>query len=456
MGGNTMKFTGKNVCVIGTGISGIAAATLLSKEGANVLLYDGNDKLVKAQIKEKLVDGTSIEIELGKFPEEAIPSFHMAVISPGVPIDLPIIEKIRNAKVPIWGEIELAYQCGKGQVVAITGTNGKTTTTALCGVIMKHYFKSVFVVGNIGTPYTSVVDKMTESSVTVAEISSFQLETIESFRPVASAILNITPDHLNRHKTMENYIAVKESITKNQTENDTCVLNYEDTKLREFGKTLLTKVIYFSSQQTLLQGVYLEDDCIVYNDGKCIEEICKTTQLKLLGRHNHENVMAAVALSISMGVPFSIIREAVINFAAVEHRIEFVVEKNKVAYYNDSKGTNPDAAIKGIQAMNRPTILIGGGYDKDSKYEEWIRSFDGKVRYLVLIGETKEKIANAAKECGFENIIFATDLKEAVEISAEKAESGNAVLLSPACASWGMFKNYEERGNMFKDYVRNL
>lgn len=451
-----MKFTGKNVCVIGTGISGIAAASLLSKEGANVLLYDGNDKLKKIQIEERLAEFPAIEIVIGNFPEEAIHSFDMAVISPGVPIDLPIIDKMKHAGVIIWGEIELAYHCGKGKVVAITGTNGKTTTTALAGEILKNYFKSVFVVGNIGTPYTSVVDNMESDTVTVAEISSFQLETIESFRPIASAILNITPDHLNRHKTMENYIAVKESITKNQTESDTCVLNYEDSILREFGKTLLTKVIYFSSQQKLSQGVYLDEDNIVYNDGKGIDVICKTTELKLLGRHNHENVMAAVALAISVGVSPSIIREAVVNFAAVEHRIEFVVEKNGVAYYNDSKGTNPDAAIKGIQAMNRPTILIGGGYDKNSEYEGWIRSFDGKVRYLVLIGETKEKIADAAKNCGFQNIIFATNLEEAVEISAAKAETGNAVLLSPACASWGMFNNYEERGRMFKDYVRNL
>lgn len=451
-----MNFAGKRVCVIGTGISGIAAAKLLSQQGANVLLYDGNNNLERNVIEEKVRDQATIEIVLGDLPKEKIETIDLVIISPGVPIDIPVVKMLKENGIKIWGEIELAYHCGKGKIVAITGTNGKTTTTALTGEIMKNYFESVFVVGNIGIPYTSVVDQMLDDTVIVAEISSFQLETIESFRPVSSAILNITPDHLNRHKTMENYIKVKKSITSNQTSMDTCVLNYEDEILREFGSNLSSKVIFFSSLTKLAKGIYLDGDNIVYQDSTKSYIICKTTELKLLGRHNHENVMAAIGLAISMGVPHAIIRDTIIKFSGVEHRIEFVTEKNQVAYYNDSKGTNPDAAIKGIQAMNRPTILIGGGYDKDSEYEEWIQSFDGKVRYLILIGETKEKIAKAARKCGFEDIIFAETLKEAVEISALKAEIGNAVLLSPACASWGMFKNYEERGNMFKNYVHNL
>jgi UDP-N-acetylmuramoylalanine--D-glutamate ligase len=255
---------------------------------------------------------------------------------------------------------------------------------------------------------------------------------------------------------METYIAVKESITKNQSASQICVLNYEDEILRKFGTTLNTKVLYFSSQTILKKGIYLENDNIILNDGVKAEIICKTTELKILGRHSHENVMAAVALGVSMGVPIPVIRNVITKFEAVEHRIEFVLEKKGVAFYNDSKGTNPDAAIKGIQAMNRPTILIGGGYDKHSEYEEWIQAFQGKVRYLVLIGQTRELIAETARRCGFHDIIFADSLKEAVEISSQKANSGDAVLLSPACASWGMFKNYEERGVMFKEYVREL
>ncbi|MFA9375147.1 MAG: UDP-N-acetylmuramoyl-L-alanine--D-glutamate ligase [Lachnotalea sp.] len=451
-----MEFKGKNVCVIGTGISGIGATKLLTKVGANVILYDGNDKLDKKEIESKFTDLSNIHIIIGKLTNELIESLDLLVLSPGVSIDVPIVEEIRNAGVKIWGEVELAYNCGKGKVIAITGTNGKTTTTALTGEIMQNYFDSVFIVGNIGTPYTSVVDKMVENTVTVAEISSFQLETIENFSPTVSAILNISPDHLNRHKTMDHYIAVKESITKNQTADNTCVLNYEDEVLREFAKTLNTNVIFFSSLNKLKKGIYIDNENIIYNSGENIDIICKTTELNILGRHNHENVMAAVALSISVGVPINVIRSTVIKFKAVEHRIEFVMEKNGVVYYNDSKGTNPDAAIKGIQAMNRPTILIGGGYDKNSDYVEWIQSFDGKVRQLVLIGQTKEQIADTAKSCGFHDIIFAQSLKEAVQISATKAVEGDAVLLSPACASWGMFQNYEERGKMFKDYVHNL
>ena len=320
-------------------------------------------------------------------------------------------------------------------LVGVTGTNGKTTTTSLLGEIMKCWKESVYVVGNIGNPYTQAAPKMTEESVTVAEISSFQLETIDQFHPKVSAILNITPDHLNRHHTMEEYIRVKELITKNQTSEDTCVLNYEDPILRAFGENLQT--IWYADESQKLA-------------------ICKTQDLNIVGKHNYENVMAAAGMALSYGVPLEKIQEAVKAFQAVEHRIEFVTEKSGVVYYNDSKGTNPDAAIKGIQAMSRPTLLIGGGYDKGSDYTEWIQSFDGKVKYLVLLGVTKEKIAETARKCGFDNIIMTESLEEAVKVCAENAESGDAVLLSPACASWDMFPSYEVRGRRFKELVRNL
>ena len=320
----------------------------------------------------------------------------------------------------------------------------------------KNYFDSVFVVGNIGNPYTEEAKNMVEETVTVAEISSFQLETIEEFHPQVSAILNITPDHLNRHHTMECYIETKEKIALNQTKDDICVLNYDDEVTRKFGESCNASVLYFSRLHKLEKGVYLDGETFVYSDGTVQTEICKTTELKVLGGHNHENVMAAIAMAVSMNVPMEIIKKTVMEFVAVEHRIEFVTEKNGVDYYNDSKGTNPDAAIKGIQAMNRKTVLIGGGYDKGSDYDEWIESFDGKVTYLVLLGATKEKIAECARKHGFENIIFAENMEEAVAVSAKKAQPGEAVLLSPACASWGMFDNYEQRGHIFKELVRKL
>ena len=292
----------------------------------------------------------------------------------------------------------------------------------------------------------------------VAELSSFQLESIHTFHPKVSAVLNITPDHLNRHHTMEAYIRAKMNIAKNQTPEDICVLNYEDEETRKMADEFQASVLFFSSKHKLEQGIYLDGEDIVYKPEKEKEGtvICKTGELQILGVHNYENVMAAVAMAAAYGVDLDVIRKSVLAFKGVEHRIEYVAEKNGVVYYNDSKGTNPDAAIKGIQAMNRPTILIGGGYDKGSSYDEWLNSFDGKVRYLVLIGQTRDKIKEAAERLGVCPCILCENLEEAVKICAEKANPGDAVLLSPACASWGQFDNYEQRGDMFKEYVRAL
>ena len=446
----------QKVLVAGSGISGIAAAKLLLAKGGEVVLYDGNDKLDAEKIKKNFDEDAKVSVVLGELKRTDLLGVELSVISPGIPLDAPFVTVLDEAGVPIWSEIQLAYHCAKGKLAAITGTNGKTTTTALTGEIMKSFYDSVFVVGNIGEPYTAHALETEESSVTVAEVSSFQLETIMDFRPNVSAILNITPDHLDRHKTMECYTQVKESITKNQKDGDTCVLNYDDTVVREFGETLKINVVYFSSREKLKKGYYLEDGKIVYNDGSKVTEIVDISELKLLGRHNHENVMAAVAISMNMDVPLEKIQEVIRKFEAVEHRIEFVTERFGVKYYNDSKGTNPDAAMQAIKAMPGPTILIAGGYDKHSEFDEWIESFDGKVRYLVLIGQTRDKIAECAKRHGFTDIMYAEDLLEAVQVCASYANPGDNVLLSPACASWGQFKNFEERGTKFKEYVRGL
>lgn len=451
-----MEFTNKNVLVYGTGISGISATNLLESVQAHVILYDENMILKKEQVQQRLAGDSRAKIVLGALSEELIDTLDLVVLSPGVPTDIPVVEEFKGRGIPVWGEIELAYQLSKGQVVAITGTNGKTTTTTLVGKLMKSFYDSVYVVGNIGNPYTEVATEMREDTVTVAEISSFQLETIHQFHPAVSAILNITPDHLNRHHTMECYIETKEKISMNQTKDDVCVLNYDDPCLKEFGRSCNASVLFFSRLHTLEKGVYLDGDTFIYADGVSKTEVCRTTDLKILGAHNHENVMAAIAMAVSMKIPMEWIRKTLMEFTAVEHRIEFVCEKNGVHYYNDSKGTNTDAAIKGIQAMNRKTVLIGGGYDKGSEYDDWIESFERKVTYLVLLGATKEKIAECARKHGFENIIFAESMEEAVALSAEHAKPGEAVLLSPACASWGMFENYEQRGRIFKDLVRKL
>ncbi len=451
-----MKWTGETVLVFGTGISGIGAARLLISLQAEVILFDGNTEVDADKVLAKLPQGSRVKILLGELPEDEAERLTLVVLSPGVPCDLPLVNSLRERGLPIWGEVELAFRCGKGDVLAVTGTNGKTTTTSLLGEIMKHVREEVYVVGNIGFSYTEAVQHMTEKAVTVAEISSFQLETTEQFAPKVSAILNITPDHLNRHHTMEEYIRVKELITAHQSAEDTCVLNYEDEILRDFGEKLSTKVLWFSSRRALARGVYLEGDKIRYASEAGITDICSVKEVQLLGVHNYENIMAAVAAALAYGVTVEEMRPVLCAFQAVEHRIEYVTEKHGVVYYNDSKGTNPDAAIKGIQAMERPTLLIGGGYDKNSSYEEWIRAFDGKVKYLVLIGQTREKIAEAARRCGFHEILFAESLEEAVNICASRAEEGDAVLLSPACASWGMFPNYEVRGRQFKELVHRL
>lgn len=455
-----MDVKGKYVLVFGAGKSGIGAAGLLLHEQAKVILYDGNAKQDPEEIRRKLNAGADVEIILGELSDEVLDRLELVVLSPGVPADLPVVLKMKEKEIPVWGEVELAYRVGKGEVLAITGTNGKTTTTSLLGEIMKAYREDVQVVGNIGTAYTSVALDTTEDTVTVAEISSFQLETIEKFHPKASAITNITEDHLNRHHTMEEYIRVKERITENQTMEDVCVLNYEDEVLRAFGEKLIgeqkVQVLFFSSLRALQDGIYCQDGTIWLAENGEREPVVRTDELKILGQHNYENVMTAVGMAYYAGVPMDVIRKAVCAFQGVEHRIEYVCEKNGVVYYNDSKGTNPDAAIKGIQAMNRPTLLIGGGFDKQSTYESWIRAFDGKVKYLVLIGETREKIAETARREGFHEILMAENLKEAVKICADKAEPGDAVLLSPACASWDQFDSYEQRGDLFKKYVRAL
>ena len=449
-----MKVADKCVLVVGSGISGVSASKLLVELGADVILFDGNESLDKEKIKSEIgID--SLAVILGTLDKKIRNNIDLVIISPGVPTDNDIIKWFGKNGTPIWGEVELAFRNGKGDVLAITGTNGKTTTTALLGEIMKRWKPSTYVVGNIGNPYTDVALEMVEETVTVAEMSSFQLETIHKFRPKVSAILNIAPDHLDRHHTMNAYIKAKMNIAKNQTEEDTCVLNYEDEVTRAFGKQVRANVIFFSSQQRLDKGVYLDDGNIIYKDEET-ELLCNVSELQLLGTHNYENVMAAVGMAIAYGTPIAIVRDAIKAFGGVEHRIEFVAEKNGVTYYNDSKGTNPDAAIKGIQAMNRPTVLIGGGYDKDSTYEEWILAFEGKVKNLILLGATKEKIAAAAKKCGFQNIILVDTFEAAVETAIKISTPGDAVLLSPACASWGMFRNYEERGDKFKELVNRL
>lgn len=458
-----MELAGKRVLIIGCGKSGIGAAVFLLREGAHPILFDENEKLTEETVYQNLAEkieelGAALEEEaaevvLRELSEETKEKTELLVVSPGVPVDSPLVEEFRKRNIPVWGEIELAYQKEQGQVIAITGTNGKTTTTTLLGEIMKRHFETSFVMGNIGYPYTDIAEKTTKKSVTVGEISSFQLETIERFHPRVSAILNITPDHLNRHHTMENYIAAKNNITKNQTKDDYCILNYDNADTRKLAEICPAKVLWFSAREEVEQGAFLRGEDIFLTRGGEPRRLMNIHEMRLVGLCNVENVMAAILVSEAMGVPEAEYLEVIKDFRAVEHRIEFVEEVRGVVYYNDSKGTNPDAAIQAICAMDRPTILIGGGYDKESSYDEWVEAFGGKVKLFVLIGQTKEKIADCAKKHGFTDIVFAETFEEAFRICVENAAPGDAVLLSPACASWGMFPNYEARGRLFKELV---
>ena len=447
----------ERVMVAGAGKSGIAASRMLLKLGGAVLLYDSNADLNESSIRQNFDDDKDVKVVLGKLQPSDLKDITLCIISPGIPLDADFVGVLDDCGVAVWSEIQLAFSKDKGKVVAITGTNGKTTTTTLTGELLKKKYPQTFVVGNIGLPYTETALMSTEESMTVLEVSSFQLETITDFHPHVSAILNITPDHLNRHHTMEEYIRVKEDIASNQTKEDYCILNYEDPVLREFGESgIEPRVIFFSSAHELDEGIFLRGRDIILKKGGEETKVLNVDELQILGTHNHENAMAAIAIALCCGVELDSIREGLREFKAVEHRIEFVRNRGGIKFYNDSKGTNPDAAIKAIQSMPGRIVLIAGGYDKHSEYDEWIEAFDGRVKELILMGQTREAIDRCARAHGFQNIVFVDDMEEAVKTAYSYADMGDCVLLSPACASWGMFKNYEERGRIFKECVMNL
>jgi len=454
-----MNLKDKSILVYGMGVSGKGAAKLLSGEGVckKVTLYDHNEKLGLDPDKANLLKETGLpedtRVITAALTEAELEGIDVIVLSPGVSVNAPDMQMAREKGITVIGELEVASELSRGRILAITGTNGKTTTTALTGEIMKAFYDDVFVVGNIGRSFAAAAPETKESSVIVAEVSSFQLETIKEFHPEVTAILNITPDHLDRHKTFENYAACKVEITRNQTKDEVCVINYDDAYLRELSSHVTPKVVYFSRLEALKEGVYLDGDTIVIADGGQITPVIRRDEMQLLGDHNVENVMAAIAISVSAGVPVRVIQEVIRQFKAVEHRIEYVRTLRGVQYYNDSKGTNTDAAAKAVGSMVAPTILIAGGYDKGADYTDWIKGFDGKVKDMILIGQTAEKIRACAQKCGFTAVHMEPDLKHAVQKAAELAEEGDAVLLSPACASWDQFKSYEERGRLFKEYV---
>jgi UDP-N-acetylmuramoylalanine--D-glutamate ligase len=448
-----VEYNGKKALVCGMARSGIAAAKLLNRLGARVTLQDMK-KREEISADVLALEGEGIVLYTGANPDEIACAQDLIVLSPGIPCDLPFIAAAEEAGIEVISEVELAYRLTPCPITAITGTNGKTTTTTLTGEIMKTAYSGTAVVGNIGIPYSEEVERLTEKDWVVAEISSFQMEKAKEFHPHISAVLNITPDHLNRHKTMDVYIAMKERVFAKQTAADFCILNHGDEICRKMADKTAAKVFFFDSSETLAEGIYLDGDAIEVRWGAINETLIHVDELQILGVHNYENVMAAAAMGICAGIALDTIRAVLKGFAGVAHRIEYVATVDGVDYYNDSKGTNVDASIRAVLAMKKPIVLIGGGYDKGSSFDEWTKLFPGRVKHLVLIGVTAPKVRASAEKFGFTAISDCETFEEAVDLCREKAEDGDCVLLSPACASWGMFDNYEQRGDMFKEQVR--
>lgn len=448
-----MEYNGKKALVCGMARSGIAAAKLLNRLGARVTLQDMK-KREEISADVLALEGEGIVLYTGANPDEIACAQDLIVLSPGIPCDLPFIAAAEEAGIEVISEVELAYRLTPCPITAITGTNGKTTTTTLTGEIMKTAYSGTAVVGNIGIPYSEEVERLTEKDWVVAEISSFQMEKAKEFHPHISAVLNITPDHLNRHKTMDVYIAMKERVFAKQTAADFCILNHGDEICRKMADKTAAKIFFFDSSETLAEGIYLNGDAIEVRWGTINETLIHVDELQILGVHNYENVMAAAAMGICAGIALDTIRAVLKGFAGVAHRIEYVATVDGVDYYNDSKGTNVDASIRAVLAMKKPIVLIGGGYDKGSSFDEWTKLFPGRVKHLVLIGVTAPKVRASAEKFGFTAISDCETFEEAVDLCREKAEDGDCVLLSPACASWGMFDNYEQRGDMFKEQVR--
>ncbi|MDF2654947.1 MAG: UDP-N-acetylmuramoyl-L-alanine--D-glutamate ligase [Bacillota bacterium] len=446
----------KKILVVGMGKSGIAATQALLKLGAVVSVYDGKDEDKICGQLIQFLRNKNVTCYFGEEPDNT-GDLDMVVISPGVPTDTGFVQKAKAAGAEVIGELEIAYRVGKGRYVAITGTNGKTTTTTLVGEIFKKSGRKTYVVGNVGVAVISKALCTTEEDWLVTETSSFQLETTKHFKPEVSALLNITPDHMDRHKTLENYAQAKARIFQNQDENQYFVVNYDDEESYRLIAQCKAKVVPFSRKNTLEMGCFvLDNNIIIRNEQGENINICGIDELKIPGAHNLENALAAAAIGYFAGISPEVIGKTLRAFEGVEHRLEFSGEVDGVRFVNDSKGTNPDASIKAIEAMKENIILIAGGYDKGSDFEEFINAFQGRVKHMILLGKTAPKIKETAERLGFASITMAKDMDECVKIGYKMASAGDTVLLSPACASWDMYTCFEQRGEHFKNCVRDL
>lgn len=450
-----MELENKNVLILGLGVSGVSTVKALNKLGANIIISDSKKE---DELKDflKSIELYSVKLFLGT-NDVPLDDIDLIVKSPGIPLDIPIIEKAKKLNIEVITDIELAYRIiPKNKFIAITGTNGKTTTTTLMGEILKKAGYSCHITGNIGVGILWEAVNSKKEDIFVIEASSFQLESIDKFKPKVSAIINITPDHINWHKTYENYINSKKKVFKNQDKTDFTVLNYDDEVLRNTKDNINSNIIWFSLNSKLNNGVYIDGKDIVISHYGKIVKVMPWKEIKIPGKHNLENALSSIAIGWAMGIDVEDMADVLRSFEGVEHRIEYVTSIEGVKFYNDSKGTNSDASIKAIEALEPPLIVIAGGKDKGTDFDDFIKSFKGKVKALILLGETKDKIKETAIKYGFNNIYIVGSMNEAVNKSFKIGNSGDTVLLSPACASWDMYESFEERGKDFKEAVYNL
>lgn len=452
-----MNLKNKRVLVVGLAVTGVPLVKVLCDLGASVIVNDLKEEKNLRDSIDKLSD-LNVDYVLGKHPQtiDSLGHIDLMVVSPGVPLEIPFIQEIKNRGIEIIGEIELAYRLSKGHIIAITGTNGKTTTTALVGEIFKNAGKNTHIVGNIGIAFICKALEIKKDDIVVIEVSSFQLESIVDFHPQVAAFLNLTQDHLNRHRTMANYETAKLNLFKNQTEKDFVIINYDDLRVREITKNLRAAKIYFSRKEHLERGVFVIDDKVVFASDGDKKEIISIDDIYIPGKHNLENALASISISIAMDVDMEPIIHTLKTFRGVPHRVEAVDMINGVKFVNDSKATNVDAAIKAIEAIDAPILLLAGGLDKGTGFEDFINAFNGKVKHMFVYGETAQKLLETADRLNFNFITKVNDLEEAVDNAYKMSSGGDTILLSPACASWDMYKSFELRGEHFKDIVAKL
>lgn len=448
-----MRLKGKKVLVVGAGLSGIAAVRKLCQMEAEVFLTDIKPKDQIPGLESLGMDDSHLILE--KQPDIGQIRPDLLLLSPGVSPKIAFIAEAQEQGIPLWSEAELALRDTQALVIGITGSNGKTTTTSLIGELAKGTGRDTVVAGNIGVALSGQVEHLDKKGIIVAELSSFQLELIDRLRINIAVILNITPDHLDRHGTMDNYIAAKARILENQTEEDLALLSWDDPVVRGLADKTKARVIYFSLAADLPAGICLDNDTIVHKSSNLITPIINKRELQLKGDHNIQNVMAAAAAALEMGMAVEDIKIILRRFLPVKHRQEIVGMFEGILYINDSKGTNPDSSIKALQSYEEPIVLIAGGRNKGLDMTEFLLEARKKVKSLILIGEAADELENKAKEIGIQTIIRTRNFEDSVRAAITEAVPGDVVLLSPACTSWDMFKSYEERGELFSTLVRN-